>query len=109
MLTLQEQFKEDLNDVFFNIANQEFTTQHMIDGKTYNIVVDNQTLFERNVQDDIENVYIGDLLFYIKEEYLGYTPTVDEILNFDGIRYQVIKATNNFEVLEIILKRNFGV
>lgn len=106
-MTFKEQITEDIENIFFNV--DEFGAVHKINGIEYTIVVDNQSLLERQLKDEIENIFLGDILFFIKESDLGYIPIADDRINFDGLNYQVSKVTQNFGILEIILKGNFGV
>lgn len=106
-MTFKEQIEEDIENIFFNA--DEFGAVHKINGIEYTIVVDNQTLLERQLKSGIENIFLGDILFFIKKCDLGYIPIVDDRINFDGLNYQVSKVTQNFGILEIILKGIFGV
>lgn len=106
-MTFKEQIAEDIENIFFNI--DEFGTIHKINEIEYTIVVDNQALLERQLKDEIENIFLGDILFFIRKSDLDYIPIIDDRINFDGLNYQVSKVTQNFGILEIILKGNFGV
>lgn len=107
-MTFQEQFKADLDNIFFSLDNQEFATLHNINGKDYKVIINNDKILERNLKDDIENIFLGDLLFYINKDELGFIPRIDGNIQFDDTIYQVANVNDNFGILEIVLKSNIG-
>ena len=102
----QENLKEDLEKVFFN--NLELATSHKIGDTIYEVVIDDEILATRKIRDDIENISIGSLLFYIKESELGYKPRIDTKMGFDNKSYIVVDVKEDFGILEITLQANEG-
>lgn len=111
--TFKDFVKDDLDNVFFNAL--EFSEKHKISSmngvmKEYEVMIDNDILTERKLKgnSDIENIYLGDLLFFVKEGDLDFVPIVGKTLFFDKKQYVVSGVNSNFGVFEIILTSNRG-
>ena len=102
----QESLKDDLENIFFN--NLEFATLHKIGDTMYEVVVDDEILATRKIRDDIENISIGSLLFFIKENELGYKPRIETKMVFDDKAYLVVDVKEDFGLLEIMLQIHEG-
>ena len=113
-MNFQDQVENDLDEVFFNFEAKEFTTKHRISdipgktGKEYWAIVDNDTLLERKIKDDVENIFLGDILFFMKKADLGHVPRVEDIMFFDEKQYIIGHVNDDFGVLEITLISNNG-
>ena len=80
----KEQLQEDLNTVFFNLA--EFAEMHVINGKEVPVVIDNDKLAELYIGRDIhtEQLFTDATMFYVRRDDLEFEPVPDQYLEFDG-------------------------
>lgn len=98
----KEQLKKDLN-IFFNA--DECGEDHVIDNKIVNVIVDNETLKERN-RKEYDGIVQAEILYFAKEEELLKEPTPDSVQMFDGIPYIIFDAKLDEGVYEVILQAN---
>ena len=80
MSTFKEILERD-SAAFFN--EDEFSSQHNIDGKDVIITIDHDLLKERQAK-FAEGTYFGDLLFHIPKNDFGYEPAIGEHIKYDG-------------------------
>lgn len=111
---LAKTFKEcvltDIQNVFFNI--NEFTQQHLINGKEIPVLVDDDKMNEliEGKFTPLDRVYEKMILFYVQKELLGFTPKVNSNLFFDNEMYQVADVSDDgFGVLAVTIGKNTGV
>lgn len=102
MLKAKDVFLEDLK-VFFDI--DEFGEIHNIDGRNLNVIIDNDSLEERSRR-EYDGVYVGDLLYFVKEKDYGEIPKPDSLQRFDGKIYTVFNVRKDTGIYEIILSSN---
>ncbi|MBN1071153.1 hypothetical protein DVV81_08215 [Clostridium botulinum] len=100
-MNFKEQLKEDMNNVFFN--NEEFAERHYIDGALKTIIVDNETLKERN-QKEYDGIIQADLLYFIKSSDVIKKIKAGDVQNFDGALYTVFDIKYDNGMYEIILQ-----
>ncbi|KFX57605.1 hypothetical protein HYH39_02290 [Clostridium botulinum] len=103
-MNFKEQIQEDLNNIFFNI--DEFGEEHIIDRKVFNVVIDNETLKDRNKK-EYDGILQADLLYYIKADDIGELKT-NELQYFDGVAYNVFDVKLDNGVYEVILQSNIN-
>lgn len=103
-MSLKDQVLSDL-DVFFN--QDEFAGSHVIDGRSLNIVVDNDQLKERSVK-EYDGISVGEILYYVKASDYGERPGQGTPQIFDGRQMYVFDAREDTGVYEIILSQNRG-
>jgi len=119
MPTFQDQIEIDLEEVFFNAPAKEVVTSHKIGGiikgrpaVECQIVVDRELYRERMHKDDIENVSLNGLVFYIKEsdwiKKFKHIPKIKSALTFDGERYIVLDVADDMGMLDFTIKANRG-
>lgn len=101
-MSFKEQIKADLN-TFFNF--DEFGTDHVIDGKIVNVIVDNETLKSRNKK-EYDGIVQADMLYFAKEEDLLKEPRPNSVQSFDGVLYEIFDAKLDEGVYEVILQAN---
>jgi len=97
---LKDKFISDLEFLF---NTEEHATEHTINGKSMNIIEDNDQLVKRSKL-EYEGVIVGDLLYYAKVSDFSKRPRPDEIQNFDGDPYTVFDCREVDGIYEIILK-----
>ncbi|RCX20884.1 hypothetical protein DFR58_10186 [Anaerobacterium chartisolvens] len=102
MLNFKDILRSDLK-VFFNPA--EFSEPHEINGRTLNVVIDNDRLMQRSKK-EFDGISIGEILYYVAAEEYGEPPGVDEVQIFDRKKMQVFDVRADAGVYEIILRRN---
>ncbi|NFE73371.1 hypothetical protein FDC27_05200 [Clostridium botulinum] len=101
MMNFKEQIQEDLNNIFFNI--DEFGEKHYIDGIIKTVLVDNETLKERN-QKEYDGIVQADLLYFIKSSDVIKKIKAGDVQNFDGALYTVFDIKYDNGMYEIILQ-----
>ncbi|WP_160688329.1 hypothetical protein [Clostridium sp. C2-6-12] len=101
-MDFKELLKDDLN-VFIN--PDEFGEPHVIDGKVVNIIVDEETLKDRNKK-EYDGIVQADVLYFAKEEELMKAPRPKSIQLFDGVLYEIFDAKLDDGVYEVILQAN---
>lgn len=97
-------FKEQINsdlDIFFNI--NEFSESHTINGKIVNLIIDNETLKQRN-RKEYDGILQADLLYYVKATDILKRPISGQVQNIDGLMYTVFDVKYDFGVYEVILQ-----
>ena len=102
---LKEKVQSDLA-VFFNL--DEFAEQHLIDGRSLNVIVDNDKLKERSKK-EYDGLTVGELLYYVKAEDFGERPEQGTPQVFDGRQMYVFDIREDMGLYEIILSQNRGV
>jgi len=99
-------FKEILEQdakTFFN--EDEFSSEHNIDGKDVIITMDNDLLKERKAK-HAEGTYLGDLLFSIKKEDFGAEPAIGQHVKFDTDTKFVTDFQEDMGIYIITLSEN---
>ena len=104
-MNFKTQIKNDLENIFFNM--NEFAETHKIDNKSINIIIDNDKLIERSKK-EYDGISVGEILFYVKKEELGYRPEQSRPIVFDGRQMYVFDCREDNELYEIILQQNRG-
>ncbi len=94
-----------ISDVFSFFNDSEFSEIHIIDGRSLNIVIDNDHLQQRS-QKEYDGIYVGDLLYFVNVKDYGPMPKPDSIQFFDGKTYTVFDVREDMGIYEIILKLN---
>ena len=91
---------------FFN--TNEFAEAHNIDGRTINVIVDNDRLMERSKK-EFDGITVGELLYFVKVSAYGTErPKPRESQMFDK-RLMYIFDVREFDgIYEIILSQNRG-
>lgn len=99
-MALKDQIQSD-TDIFFN--PDEFGELHDIDGRQLLIVVDNDRLSKRT-QREYDEIYVGDLLYFVKATDYGSRPKPNSVQLFDKRPYEIFDIRENMGMYEIILK-----
>lgn len=105
-MTFKEQFKADLNEVFFNL--DEFAEDHKINGSIVNVVVDNDTLAELFISRQIhtEQIFTDAIMFYVRKCDLGFEPVPGQYIDYDDRGYLVTDVKTDDEAYTVILGAN---
>lgn len=101
-MNFKELLKEDLN-VFIN--PDEFGEDHIIDNKIVNIIVDNETLKDRN-RKEYDGIVQAEILYFAKKENLLKEPIPESVQMFDGIPYIIFDEKLDEGIYEVILQAN---
>lgn len=100
-MSFKDIVQNDINSVFINI--DEFGEKHSIDGIIKTVLVDNETLKDRN-QKEYDGIVQADLLYFIKSKDLMKKIKVGELQRFDGAVYTVFDVKYDSGVYEVILQ-----
>ncbi|WP_242846501.1 hypothetical protein [Clostridium botulinum] len=103
-MSFKDIVQNDLDNTFFN--SSEFGEEHIIDRKVFNVVIDNETLKDRNKK-EYDGILQADLLYYIKADDIGELKT-NELQYFDGVAYNVFDVKLDNGVYEVILQSNIN-
>lgn len=106
MSTLKDLLVSDL-DVFVN--SDEFAEPHLIDGRTINVIVDNEHLINRSKK-EYDGITVGEILYFVKvSEYGPKKPRARDAQTFDGrLLYIFDVRGEDTGMYEIILSQNRG-
>lgn len=99
-MSFKEQFNQDLN-IFFNI--EEFAEEHIVNNQKLNVVIDNETLKQRNKK-EYDGILQADLLYFVKESDIIKEPVSGDIQYFDGAIYTVFDVKVDSGVYEVVLQ-----
>lgn len=91
----------DLDSVFVN--DEEFGEWHYIDGVLKTVIVDNETLKERN-QKQYDGILQADILYFIKASDVDKELKVDGLQTFDGGAYKIFDVKYDSGMYEVILQ-----
>ncbi len=98
-------FKDILNNdlsIFFNI--DEFGEQHIINNQKLNIIIDNETLKQRNKK-EYDGILQADLLYYVKAADIIKKPKSGDVQTIDRLGiYTVFDVKLDSGVYEVILQ-----
>lgn len=86
---------------------EQLKEDHNIDNKVVNIIIDKDLLKEKKAK-NAEGTYLGDLLFSIKADDLGYEPVLDQHMKFDGDIKRIIDFQENSGMYIITLGANMS-
>lgn len=91
---------------FINIS--EFAEKCMIEGKSMDVVIDNDMLQQRS-KTEYDGIIVGELLYYVKKSDFVIngvrSPVVDDTQTFNNKRFTIFDVRDDAGVYEIILKR----
>lgn len=94
-------FEEDLDGFF---CDNEFSSEHIINRKKVNVIIDNEVLKERNKK-EYDGIVQADLLYFVKKQEIK-KPIVGQLQLFDGISYTVFDVKEDLNIYEVILQSN---
>lgn len=95
---------DDVKNVFLNPL--EFGEEHEVNGKTVIVVFDDIENVEREKQmkSHMDGVYSRQKFLYIATEDFGELPPQQSLVTVDGIRYEVMDATDEAGIYAITLE-----
>lgn len=100
-MSFKDIVQNDINSVFINI--DEYGEKHYIDGVLKTVIMDNETLKERN-QKEYDGIVQADLLYFIKRSDVIKKIKSGDVQNFDGALYTVFDIKYDNGMYEIILQ-----
>lgn len=103
MMTLKELMAGDVTDLFFMLS--DFGETHEVEGKSIDIVIDNDELLKLKTGTEI-GLGEADLLIYARSEDTPDRKAPGSLINFDGRECQVVDWVENTGVSCILLKQN---
>lgn len=103
-MSLKDQIQSDLA-ILINI--DEFAESHAIDGRTLNVIVDNDRLKERSKK-EYDGISVGEILYYVKAVDFGERPEQGTPQIFGGRQMYVFDCREDDGMYEIILNQNRG-
>jgi hypothetical protein len=102
MRSFKDFIKNDIK-TFFN--DEEFSSDHNINGKNVTITIDDDLLKERKTK-YAEGTYLGSLLFYVNKENLDFEPAINMHIKYDGKVKFITDCQENMGVYTITLGEN---
>lgn len=106
-MSFKDQLIADLDSVFFN--DEEFASDHFINGYSVRCVVDDNTNQERSYSkaDGLnDGVFVAIVTVYLKTSDFAYRPVQGEQLTLDNQGYLVVSTSESDGMLEIKLQAN---
>ncbi len=100
-MNFKQQLENDLSNTFFN--DKEFSETHTINGKSMNIIIDEERLKERTNKGQ-DGIYNGDILYFAEKRLFDKAPKVGDTQIFDRKPCQVIDVSNDGLMYEILLE-----
>lgn len=101
-------FKEYLSsDMAVFINENEFGEIHSIDGKSVNIIIDDDKLAERQ-SGAFDGISLGTILYYVKTDVFEKPPIVGASQKFDGKFMIITSVISTDGMYEIMLSQNRG-
>lgn len=101
MSAFKEQFRQDLDQVFFNL--DEFAELHTLDGRVMPVVLDSSLLEQKKAAAGYAgDIHAARLLLFVKASDFGPKPAADTMLKMDSRVYRVLSASGE-DVYEITL------
>jgi hypothetical protein len=101
-------FKDQIqSDLAILINTSEFAESHIIDGRTLNVIVDNDRLKERSKK-EYDGISVGEILYFVKAADFGERPEQGTPQIFDGRQMYVFGCREDDGMYEIILNQNRG-
>lgn len=103
-MSFKDVIQSDINQLFIN--SQEFGEEHLVDGKTMNVMIDNNEQIEREKRETKmgEGLFIKQVLFYVSQEEFGKLPKIGRQMMFDSRKYLVKDAINEDGIYSISLE-----
>lgn len=96
----------DVEKVFLNF--EEFGESHIINGKKYTIILDDNEEIQRRIIKGAfayrDGIYTAQKLFYVSAKEFGRLPPVGRNLILDGKNYQITDAVNEAGIYSISLE-----
>lgn len=104
-MSFKDQLKKDVDTVFFN--DEEFSDQHVINGKAMTAMVDDNQLFASpsSGNPQILGVFGGQTTLYVKADQYGSVPKRGALITIDGQRFTVSGVTVEMGVYQIMVER----
>lgn len=104
-MSLREQFDEDL-DIFFDL--DEMATEHDLQGRKLQLVVDSDQL-QKNALQDPGGIFDGDFLLFAKTRDLsGLRIAAGSLIELDARPYQILSVIDEDGVTQITLSAAQG-
>lgn len=106
MATFKDIVRNDAENVFLN--KDEFAEEHMVDGKSMTIIIDNNEHLEREKRYKAleEGISQKQVLFYVSAAEFGRLPKLGRLLELDGKKYKVADAIREGAIYSITLEAN---
>ncbi|OYO76216.1 hypothetical protein CG709_15635 [Lachnotalea glycerini] len=103
-MSFKDVIQSDINQLF--IHPQEFGEEHLVDGKTMNVIIDNYEQIEREKRGTNigEGLFTKQALFYVSQEEFGKLPKIGRQMMFDSQKYLVSDALNEDGIYSISLE-----
>lgn len=102
-MSFKDQLKKDVDTVFFN--EEEFSDQHVINGKAMTAMVDDNYLKEASSDSDLRGIWGEYTTLYVKADAYGDAPKRGALISLDGAKHEVDDVTSDMGVYKIILGR----
>lgn len=107
-MTFKDIVKRDVKEIFLN--TEEFSEEHVINGKPMAAQVDNNEQIEREkrLNQHMDGIYVKQILLYVSAEDYGPLPKQGASVSLDKRMYRVADAISEDGVYSITLEANRG-
>lgn len=103
MVKLRGYFDTDLQSM---IHPDEFAEEIKVDGKSMQVILDNDLLKEYKLKNGGEGLEQIELLFHVDKSYFDRKPSTNHVMRIEQRIYQVADATEEEGMYTITLARN---
>lgn len=100
--TFKDFLNQDISNVFVN--RNEFAESVDIDGKKISVVIDNDTLVEKNLKNGGEGLITDKLLFHVKKDDIPFVPYPNQEILFNDTYYFIADVTESLGMYSITLE-----
>lgn len=97
--TFKDFLRQDLKEVFFNTS--EFATTVFFEGEPVDIILDDDTMKNQQLQKGISELHNEELLFYVIRKDLSFYPRPDNVLNYDDCKWVVKEVSEDLGMLTV--------
>lgn len=105
-MAFKDVIKNDAKKIFLNI--EEFSDLHVVNGREIPVQVDSNEQIEREKRfnQNMDGIFVNQMLIFVNAEDYGPLPKQNSMVTFDGRRYTVSDAIDEYGVYSITLTAN---
>ncbi len=103
-LTFKDILHQDIKHTFLN--PEEFGEEHVVNGKTMVIVLDDLENIEREkkMQSHMDGIYARQVFMFVAADDFGPLPAQGGLVDLDGKKYEVVDATDESGMYAITME-----
>lgn len=94
------------NDLDTFVNTDEFAVDISIEGENVSVVLDDETMIERQLAKPIEGaLHKEELFFYLKVSALTFYPRPDNIVIFDKVHWRIVDVQEDMGLFTVTCER----